>query len=179
MMLPVRGKTLVFKPAKMATAFDALPNASAEQCKELARAKLKEAIDRTRAILGDRVRVGPQVGAHLEVLLHGHVREHAPAFRAMRDPAAQDLLRGQALDLLPVEDDAAGGGPHAWRFAIAADQPTVLFVDELPVNRTKDRFEDDADGKGQGFEVGSDTCLLEGVETVDRKRPALRLQGVA
>ncbi len=44
MMLPVRGKGLVFKPAKMATAFDALPNASAEQCKELARAKLKEAM---------------------------------------------------------------------------------------------------------------------------------------
>jgi hypothetical protein len=28
----------------MATAFDALPNATNEQCKELARAKLKEAI---------------------------------------------------------------------------------------------------------------------------------------
>lgn len=44
MLLPVRGKGLIFKPAKMATAFDALPNASAEQCKELARAKLKEAM---------------------------------------------------------------------------------------------------------------------------------------
>ena len=44
MMLPVRGKTLTFAPAKMATAFDAVPNATNEQCKEMARAKLKEAI---------------------------------------------------------------------------------------------------------------------------------------
>ena len=44
MMLPVRGKGLDFKPEKMATAFDALPNASEQQCKELARAKLKEAM---------------------------------------------------------------------------------------------------------------------------------------
>jgi hypothetical protein len=44
MMLPRRGKALTFTPAKMATAFDALPNATQEQCRELARNKLKEAI---------------------------------------------------------------------------------------------------------------------------------------
>ena len=44
MMLPVRGKGLIFTPEKMATAFDALPNASEQQCKDLARAKLKEAM---------------------------------------------------------------------------------------------------------------------------------------
>jgi hypothetical protein len=44
MMMPLRGKLLTFKPAKTATAFDALPNATNEQCKELARTKLKEAI---------------------------------------------------------------------------------------------------------------------------------------
>lgn len=45
MMLPVTvAKSLVFKPNKTATAFDALPNASREQCQDLAKAKLKEAI---------------------------------------------------------------------------------------------------------------------------------------
>jgi len=44
MMMPVRGKGLDFKPAKMATAFDALPSASEQQCEDLARSKLKEAM---------------------------------------------------------------------------------------------------------------------------------------
>jgi hypothetical protein len=41
---PRSGKTVVFTPAKMATAFDALPNATSAQCAELAKAKLREAI---------------------------------------------------------------------------------------------------------------------------------------
>jgi hypothetical protein len=36
-------KLLLFKPDKMATAFDALPNASAAQCRDLAKGKLREA----------------------------------------------------------------------------------------------------------------------------------------
>lgn len=36
-------KLLLFKPGKMATAFDALPNATSAQCKELAKKKLREA----------------------------------------------------------------------------------------------------------------------------------------
>jgi hypothetical protein len=45
MMLPATvAKSLVFKPNKTATAFDALPNATREQCQDLAKAKLKEAI---------------------------------------------------------------------------------------------------------------------------------------
>ncbi|WP_374566570.1 hypothetical protein [Ideonella sp.] len=45
MMLPVTvAKSLVFKPNKTATAFDALPNATREQCQDLAKTKLKEAI---------------------------------------------------------------------------------------------------------------------------------------
>ncbi len=40
---PVISKLLLFKPGKMATAFDAIPNASAAQCKELAAKKLREA----------------------------------------------------------------------------------------------------------------------------------------
>ena len=52
MMMPLRGKLLTFSPAKTATAIDALPNATSEQCKELARAKLKEAIS---AVVGGLV----------------------------------------------------------------------------------------------------------------------------
>lgn len=46
MMMPVTvgGKFLRFKPEKTATAFDALPGATQDQCKQLARDKLEEAI---------------------------------------------------------------------------------------------------------------------------------------
>lgn len=46
MMLPLTatGRSLVFKPSKTATAFDAVPNATREQCNDLAKAKLKEAV---------------------------------------------------------------------------------------------------------------------------------------
>ena len=44
MLLPLRGKAVLFAPEKSATAFDAVPSLSKEQCQELARAKLKEAI---------------------------------------------------------------------------------------------------------------------------------------
>ena len=40
---PTVTKLLLFKPGKMATAYDALPNASAEQCRDLAKRKLREA----------------------------------------------------------------------------------------------------------------------------------------
>ncbi len=44
MLLPLRGKLLSFKPEKTATTFDALPNATRDQCRELARQKLEEAM---------------------------------------------------------------------------------------------------------------------------------------
>ena len=44
MLMPVSGKSLLFKPSKTATAFDALPNATREQCQDAAKAKLKEAV---------------------------------------------------------------------------------------------------------------------------------------
>lgn len=42
---PRNTKLLLFKPEQMATAFDAKPQSSAEQCRHLAKAKLHEAID--------------------------------------------------------------------------------------------------------------------------------------
>ncbi|MBL0086973.1 MAG: hypothetical protein IPP44_09850 [Ideonella sp.] len=45
MLVPRSGKALVFTPRKSAMAFDAQANASQQQCKDLAAAKLKEAID--------------------------------------------------------------------------------------------------------------------------------------
>ena len=45
MLVPRSGKTLVFKPNKSSTAFDAKANATWIDCKALATAKLKEAID--------------------------------------------------------------------------------------------------------------------------------------
>jgi hypothetical protein len=44
MLMPLRSKLLTFKPEKTATTFDALPNATRDQCRELARKKLEEAI---------------------------------------------------------------------------------------------------------------------------------------
>jgi hypothetical protein len=51
MMMPLRGKVLQFAPIKTATAFDALPSATREQCQGLARQKLKEAIQAVVAAL--------------------------------------------------------------------------------------------------------------------------------
>lgn len=47
MMAPLTSGTrrLLFRPEKMATAFDAVPNATAEQCRQLAKDKLKEAVE--------------------------------------------------------------------------------------------------------------------------------------
>lgn len=47
MMVPLTQtlKAVLFRPEKTATAFDAQPGASAEQCRELARDKLKQAVD--------------------------------------------------------------------------------------------------------------------------------------
>jgi hypothetical protein len=42
---PRNTKLLLFKPDKMATAFDAKPQSTDQQCRELAQAKLHEAID--------------------------------------------------------------------------------------------------------------------------------------
>jgi hypothetical protein len=44
LMLPVKGKELLFKPAKSATTFGSLANASLEQCKALAATKLDDAV---------------------------------------------------------------------------------------------------------------------------------------
>ena len=45
MMVPVTvRKNLMFKPDKTSTSFDALPNATREQCKEAGKARLKEAV---------------------------------------------------------------------------------------------------------------------------------------
>ena len=54
-MLPIAvgGRSLVFKPEKTATAFDVLPGATQEQCRDLARAKLTEAI---QAVVSDLVK---------------------------------------------------------------------------------------------------------------------------
>ena len=45
MQLTPTMKAMLFRPQKTSTAFDALPNATREQCKELAKTKLREAID--------------------------------------------------------------------------------------------------------------------------------------
>jgi hypothetical protein len=51
---PRPSKTLLFKPEQMATAFDAKPQASEAQCRDLAKAKLREAIDALTSSLAPR-----------------------------------------------------------------------------------------------------------------------------
>ena len=50
-LLPLQGRKLVYPPVKAATAFDAVPNLSREQCQELARAQLKQAVQSVMASL--------------------------------------------------------------------------------------------------------------------------------
>jgi hypothetical protein len=56
MLLPLTAavRAVLFRPQATATAYDALPNASAEQCQALARDKLKEA---TGAVVSGLVKV--------------------------------------------------------------------------------------------------------------------------
>ena len=42
--LPIQGTKVIYAPIKSATAFDAVPNLSRDQCQALARTKLKESI---------------------------------------------------------------------------------------------------------------------------------------
>ena len=49
--LPVQGYKVVYAPIKSATAYDAVPNLSREQCQDLAKAKLKEAVQSVSASL--------------------------------------------------------------------------------------------------------------------------------
>jgi len=51
MMLPLAGKNFIFKPVKTATAFESLPGASQEQCRALAKTKLRDAIQAVAASL--------------------------------------------------------------------------------------------------------------------------------
>ena len=50
-LLPVQGRKIVYEPIKAATAFDAVPGLSREKCQELARDKLKEAVQSVSAAL--------------------------------------------------------------------------------------------------------------------------------
>ena len=48
---PVQGTKVVYAPIKSASAFDAVPSLSREQCEELARARLKDAVQSVTSAL--------------------------------------------------------------------------------------------------------------------------------
>jgi hypothetical protein len=50
-LLPVQGTKVVYAPVKSASAFDAAPNLTQEQCQNLAKTKLKDAIQSLTAAL--------------------------------------------------------------------------------------------------------------------------------
>ena len=49
--LPIQGSKIVYEPIKSATAFDAVPNLDKEHCQELAKTKLKEAVQSVTSAL--------------------------------------------------------------------------------------------------------------------------------
>lgn len=51
MLMPVAGKSLLYAPAKQASTFGSIANANEAQCHDLARTKLKEAINAINAAL--------------------------------------------------------------------------------------------------------------------------------
>ena len=57
----------------------------------------------------DRRHVRTQERSGTQVLLDGQIREHAPAFRHVRDAAADDLFRCQPVDPRVVEADLSAG----------------------------------------------------------------------
>ena len=50
-LLPLQGSKIVYAPIRSATAFDAVPSLSRKQCQQLAKAKLKEAIQSVASAL--------------------------------------------------------------------------------------------------------------------------------
>lgn len=50
-LLPVQGSKIVYAPIKSATVLNAVPGLGREQCRELGRAKLKEAVQSVTAAL--------------------------------------------------------------------------------------------------------------------------------
>ncbi len=69
----------------------------------------RETLEDPVEVAADAVRVAAQVAPHVQVLLHAHVREHVPAFRAVGDAAGQDRARRGTGDVLAVEGDAPRG----------------------------------------------------------------------
>ena len=53
----------------------------------------------------------PPIGAHPQILEHGHVREDTAPLRYVRNSQADDLVGWHAVDALAVEQDFAGAGP--------------------------------------------------------------------
>ena len=68
----------------------------------LALLQAREQVEDALEVLADPV-VAAAVGAHVEVLADGHPREAVASLRREGDPAADDLLRRDAGDLLALE----------------------------------------------------------------------------
>ena len=51
-----------------------------------------------------------EVGAHAEVFEDGQVGKNHPTLGRLRQPAGDDLVRGESLDIRALEDNLTGGG---------------------------------------------------------------------
>src|SRR5574341_383645 len=70
----------------------------------------EERVDALEA-LPDPGAVSLDIGAHLEVLEDGHLRQHDAPLRHIGKPARQNLVGAEARDVLAVEHDAPARGP--------------------------------------------------------------------
>src|SRR5262245_31141114 len=100
-----------------------------------------------RDVAPDLVAVAADVGSHHEVLVYGHVWEHAAALGAVGDASRQDVRRIEGMDLAARERDAPGcraqqAGDRAQRGRLAgtvgADQAHELALAHLEIEPAED-----------------------------------------
>src|SRR5712692_2732069 len=69
----------------------------------------REVMEDALEVLWPRALPAADIGAHLQVLEHGHLREDAPPLRALGYASLEHGMRGPAVETLAQKADAAGG----------------------------------------------------------------------
>ena len=65
--------------------------------------------------IGDNGACGLGVSAHFQIFLHGHAQKNAAALRHVRQPLANDLVRGHGFDAFVLKYNVAGFGAQQSR----------------------------------------------------------------
>src|SRR4030095_1498524 len=88
--------------------------AAAEGARELTPplAQARETLEHLGERALDACAVAPPVGAHAEVVEHGHLGKEAPPLRGVREPERHDAMGPPSRDIDAAKHDAGAAPPH-------------------------------------------------------------------